>query len=121
VQTHAILHGRIYSSDRRRPSGFVTLTPNTLALQERKTCEIDLHEAKISPIENSSTVSAAHIVRDLSSEGLVVHEENIDFAGVFHEEFLESAREKMSSLEKKKLYWSVARGTQCIQTFLLLP
>jgi len=94
-----VLHGSIYSSDRRRPSAFVTLTPNALALQDRKTYEIDIHQAKISPVENNSAVSAADIVCDLSSEGLIVHEENIDFTGVFHEEFLESIREKVSCLE----------------------
>jgi hypothetical protein len=40
-------------------------------------------------------------VCDLGSKALIVHEENVDFPSVFHEEFLETIGEKMARLEMK--------------------
>ena len=55
-------------------------------------------QSKSSPVDDGSAISAANIVCDLSGETLVVHEENIDFSRVFHEEFLKTTREKVASL-----------------------
>jgi len=46
--------------------------------------------------------SAANVVSDLSSVGFVVHEEEVKFADVVHEELLEAIRKEMACLQKRQ-------------------
>ncbi len=92
----------IYSSDRRRAAGFVTLIPRTFALsKQRKILESapkkDGTQTNV-PIENSSAVAAAHIVGNFGSEALVVHKEKVDFSDVVDKELLETVGEQMARL-----------------------
>ena len=55
-------------------------------------------DGKYSPVENDGTVSAADVVGDLCREAFVVHEENVDFSDIVHEELLKTVGKKVTSL-----------------------
>lgn len=55
------------------------------------------------PLEDGGAVSAADVVCDLSSEGLVVHQEDIEFPDVVDEELLETVREEVAGLKEERL------------------
>lgn len=88
-----------HSSDRRRAAGFVTLTPRTFALDSRMISQ----EHKASrvgcvPLEEGNAVAAADVVGDLSSEALVVHQQEIQLPYVTDQELLQATGEEVASL-----------------------
>jgi hypothetical protein len=97
----------LYSSDRRRPAGFVTFTPSTFALgrdiikhRQKATKE---EENRHEPFQNHRAFPAADPVCDLGRKTFVVHQKEIDLARIVHQHFLEAVWKQMASLEKSCL------------------
>ena len=90
----------VYSSDRRRAAGLVTLTPKTFALNEERNLRREKGNTRGEhiPLKNLDTVAAADVVCNFGSEAFVVHQEKVNFPGVADQELLEAVGEEVAGL-----------------------
>lgn len=72
----------------------MTFTPSALALHKAKN-ESTTARSKVqsnAPLKNDNAVTGRNVVRDLRSEALVVHQEELNLLDVVDDELLESVR-----------------------------